>query len=197
MEKMTIATFHDSSWANMPGLKSQGGFVNVLCNVDDLEVIHSKSPKCNEAAKGSAKSSIELKFLPLTMSSTRIKRVVRSTFCAEVLAMIEGMDKSIAINGLLNEIIYGKSNVRKYPSTLFCDCMSVVSNCQVTCPHNLEKRLRLDLLTIREAIEENLVKVRWIPTEEQLADCFTKYDPSLAEAFGKNLTAGRAKMSLY
>ena len=75
--------------------------------------------------------------------------------------------------------------------------MSVVSDCQVTCPHNLEKRLTIDLMSIREAIEAYLIRVRWVNTHEQLADALTKFDKNLATSFGETLIQSEIQISLY
>ena len=37
-----------------------------------------------------------------------------------------------------------------------------------------DKRLRVDISRLREMVSKKEVIVRWIPKEEQLADCLTK-----------------------
>ena len=40
-----------------------------------------------------------------------------------------------------------------------------------------ERRVALDLLDVRESIEEMGDQIRWIPTDHMLVDCMTKLMP--------------------
>lgn len=110
------------------------------------------------------------------------------------MALVDGMGKSLAVYGLLDELI-GMSS--KHPVVLFEDCMSVVSNCMATCPHQLEKRLALDLASIRESIESRTALLRWIPTEEMLADPLTKWDAKLVLKMKDWITNGFTEISCF
>ena len=66
------------------------------------------------------------------------------------------------------------NNQRSLPITAFVDNKSVT---QALCSTKLvdDRRLRLDVASIKECIQKNEINaVRWIPGEDQLADCMTK-----------------------
>ena len=173
----------------MPGLKSQCGLMTVLASQDVVGKLLSGAPaSTNESVKASSKGKIEVPFFPISFRSGRIKRVVRSTFSAEVLAMVDGL-----LGRQLSEIVQRRAYAQLQPALLLCDCMSVVANCQSTCPHNVEKRLRLDLCSTRESIEDNQVNVRWIDTTEQMADGLTKHDAKLVDELGERLISVKSQ----
>ena len=192
MENLSVSVFQDSSWASMPGLRSQEGIVCVLTDNRIAEKCVDLAGSPNVQIRGTATSKERPPVSLLSWKSSRVKRVVRSTFAAETMALADGMDKGLAVFGLLSELL---ACPVQHPVVLFEDCMSVVSNCTATCPHQLEKRLTLDLASIREAIEDRKVLLRWIPTEEQLADPLTKWGAKLVLRMKDWLTNGWTEIS--
>ena len=41
-----------------------------------------------------------------------------------------------------------------------------------------DKRLRIDISALKEAIKQYKIKYQWVPTNLQLADCLTKHGAS-------------------
>ena len=63
------------------------------------------------------------------------------------------------------------------PFALGTDCKSLYDVCTKNGSMPDERRVALDLLDIRESIEEFGDKIRRIPTDHMLADCMTKNMP--------------------
>ena len=57
---------------------------------------------------------------------------------------------------------------------MLTDCRSLVDSMQQISPSATEKRLELDLLSIKENIEQLGLKITWIDTKLQIADSLTK-----------------------
>ena len=111
---------------------------------------------------------------PLSWSSKKLKRIARSTLAAETLAMADAMDNGIFSASLLSELTTGTVKPEILNISLVTDCRSLHdnlnSNKAVT-----EKRLRLEIAAIREALQRELIKESvWVSTENQIADVLTK-----------------------
>ena len=63
------------------------------------------------------------------------------------------------------------------PFALATDCKSLYDVCTKNGSMPEERRVALDLLDVRESIEEMGDKIRWIPTDHMLVDCLTKAMP--------------------
>ena len=57
------------------------------------------------------------------------------------------------------------------------DCKSLFDLCVKVGSLPDERRVALDLLDVREVIEELKDQIRWVPTDHMLADAFTKSMP--------------------
>ncbi|XP_057290806.1 uncharacterized protein LOC130613486 [Hydractinia symbiolongicarpus] len=89
---------------------------------------------------------VENTMTPITWQSKKIKRVVRSTLAAETLALVNGID---AYNKSLYEAAYSTKALE-------------------------DKRLRVDMASLRQSTNQKEVILKWIPTKHQLADVLTK-----------------------
>ena len=125
---------------------------------------------------------------PLTWSSKKIARVVRSTLSAEAYSMSNSVDRM----GWMR-LLWGVINVDQFDwrqpkvcfkqlpvATVVTDCKSlfdlVSRNAMPSCE---EYRTTLEVLLIRERCSEHC-HFRWIPTALQVADALTKpMDPVL------------------
>ena len=65
----------------------------------------------------------------------------------------------------------------KVPFCLGTDCKSLFDLCVKVGSLPDERRVALDLLDVREGIEEMKDQIRWVPTDHMLADAFTKSMP--------------------
>jgi len=109
---------------------------------------------------------------PLSWCANKIKRVVRSTLSAEMLSLQEGIEEAIYLRGLIVEML-GREE-KSVPIVAFVDNKSVT---QALCSTKLVdgKRLRMDIAAIKESLDRSEIStVKWVPGEEQLADCLTK-----------------------
>ena len=77
-----LKTYTDASLNNLPNGGSQGGTITFLCD--------SFNRCC-----------------PLSWSSTKIKRVVRSTLAAETLALVEGSETAMYLSELTSSCLHG------------------------------------------------------------------------------------------
>ena len=116
----------------------------------------------------------------LQWSTGRIQRVVRSTLSAEAYSCSEAIDQLNWLRGTITELMMPSDQIRDYsknlseiPGVVVTDCKSLYD-----CLHGertllSDKRLSLEAAIIRQGLQEN-VTVKWVCSEQQLADCLTK-----------------------
>ena len=143
-----LEAYSDSSFANVEGTKSQGGYI--------IFVSDRNGHAC-----------------PIAWQSQKVKRVVKSTHAAETLALVDAAEASIYYKSFIQEIL-GTKRPDRLPILCKTDSAavhsSVHSNTQI-----LDKRLRIETSILRELLEKKEVDaVIWVPTEKQLADSLTK-----------------------
>eukprot|EP00111_Clytia_hemisphaerica_P012072 TCONS_00035475-protein len=114
---LILMLFNDASFANLPDrTSSTGGRVVFLFGEGD---------KC----------------CPTSWSSTKIKRIVRSTLAVETLSLADGCEGVFVIGHLLTELIYGKSDQQnRIPIKSFADNKSLVQNVHSTTMVSEKKR---------------------------------------------------------
>ena len=163
VRKLTQVSFGDASFASPKQLDSFQG--TLICATDDLLSKNESAP-----------------ISPLTWSSKKIARVVRSTLSAEAFAMSKSVDKLGWMRLLWGVLSITDFNWREAPiafkqlpmATIATDCKSlydlVTRNAIPSCE---EYRTTLEVLLIRERCQEHC-QFRWIPTHLQLADPLTK-----------------------
>ena len=98
-----------------------------------------------------------------------MKRVARSTLCAETLAAVEALDSAYLISAVGAEV-FGK---RKLEVDLYTDNKSLYDAINTT-NVMLDRRLRVDIASLREMSENGEVSFFWIESKNQLADVLTK-----------------------
>ena len=150
--KSTLYAFSDASHANLPGFKSQGGFI-----------IFIKGENGNSA--------------PIVWTSKKVKRVVKSPLAAETLALQEAVEHAALIKALLCEIYDVEQS--KFPTVCLTDSKSLRDTVHASTVIE-DKGLMIDLCCLREKIQGKLITIEWVPASEQLADCLTKSTASAA-----------------
>ena len=65
--------------------------------------------------------------------------------------------------------------MRKVPGGFATDCNSLYDLCRKHGSLPTERRVALDLLDVREGLEEFGDQVRWVPTTHMLSDALTKH----------------------
>jgi hypothetical protein len=169
VEQLTHVSFGDASFASAKQLASFQG--TLMC---------ATTPELNKNQLAPVS--------PLTWTSKKIARVVRSTLSAEAFSMSGSVDRL----GWMR-LLWGTLNVPDFcwrepirgfqmlPSaTIVTDCKSLYDLVSRTAMPSCEEfRTTLEVLLIRERCQEHCV-FRWIPTSLQVADALTKpMDPVL------------------
>ena len=142
LEKVKLIVYCDASYGNLRDGGSQGGSIVFLYDGE--------------------------KAVPISWCSHRLKRVARSTLCAETLAAVEALDGAYLLSAIGTEILG-----RDLDINLYTDNKSLFDAINTT-NVMLDKRMRVDIASLREMSENNEVSFFWIESKYQLADVFTK-----------------------
>ena len=154
-----LMCYADASWANLSDGGSQGAMLLTL-----------------EDGNGN--------ICPLHWQTKKIRRIVKSTLAAETLALLDCAEEALHMANLIKDVL----NVDKIDIVCKVDNKSLVealySNKQVE-----GKRLRVEVNILKEMINrKEILQVKWIPTNLQLANCLTKGGASaksLLQAIGE------------
>ena len=113
----------------------------------------------------------------LAWGSKRIRRVARSTLSAETLSAVDALDTAHLIKSIVGEV-FGVV----VPVELYTDNKSLYDS---ICTTNLvlDKRLRVEIASLRENFENGEVKFSWVSAEKQIADVLTKRGASKVKLF--------------
>ena len=147
LRSIKIVTFSDSSFNNLPNGNSQGAHIVFLA--DD------NNSSC-----------------PVSWTSNKVKRVVKSTLAAETLAFSEGADNAYFIRNLLQEIIL-MPTVSAIPIHCLTDSQSLFETVG-TSNQISDRRLRVEISAIREMIDNDEISIEWVSKDQQLSDVLTK-----------------------
>lgn len=148
LEDSELLLFTDASYANLSDkVSSAGGYLILL-----------------KGKNG--------RLCPISWASKKIKRVVKSTLAAEALALVEGLDACYFVRSILQEMIQVKEE-NGIPIKCYTDNKSLSENIHSTKLIS-EKRLRLDLASIKESVNIGDIEVIWVRTSKQISDCLTK-----------------------
>jgi hypothetical protein len=139
-----LLAYCDASYGNLSNGSSQGGYIIFLTD------------------EGGYTS-------PICWSSRKLRRVCRSTLTAETMAMLDAIDASIWLSHIIAEV----ADCDLQPIEVKTDNMSLVESVHSTTAVE-EKRLRVEIASIRESIRKKEVNVEWVDKEKQLADVLTK-----------------------
>ena len=140
-----VIMFADASFNNLPDGSSQGGYIVLLAD---------KNNRC----------------CPISWKSNKVRRVARSTLAAETLAFTDGCDAAHFVNQLAQE---ARLVPRSSPILTFTDNKSLFDSANTT-SQIADRRLRVEISSIREMQERGEITIQWINKEKQLADCLTK-----------------------
>ena len=146
-----ITTYSDASFNNLPNGGSQGGHL--------VFIVDANGNSC-----------------PISWSSTRIKRVVRSSLAAETLSLADSISTGTFVNDLLKDIF--PEAARKSIKAI-SDSKSIYDN--VSTSHRVsDKGLTVDMNFIREKIDGGVIHLEWVDGNYQLSDVLTKKNASPA-----------------
>ena len=164
LDEVKLKIFCDASFNNLPNGGSQGGQIILLAD--------KKNNVC-----------------PIYWNSTKIKRVARSTITAETLSLSDACDISIFLSKIVSELVPSSSNSN---NIVYTDNLSLFEAAHSS-KQLLEKRLIVDIASIREMLERKQIHLIWIEKEKQLADVLTKGGAS-SEKLLEVLKSGLLKM---
>lgn len=151
LKTATIECFSDASFGNLPNGGSQGGYIIFLAD---------------QMGKRS----------PVTWQSRKIRRVVRSTLAAEMLALLDAAEAGVLLGETLKQVLGVTSTIKCY-----VDNRSLVDAAYSTT--NIEdKMLRISVAALRDMIRQQTVHcVEWIRSTHQIANPLTKKGASNVE----------------
>ena len=107
---------------------------------------------------------------PLYWQTRKVRRVVKSTLAAEILALLDGAETVVYLPRMIAEL---KSSC---PMAIKCfvDNKSLTESLYLS-KHVENRQLRLNMAVIRYMLaREELHSVSWVDTASQLAYCLTK-----------------------
>lgn len=115
----------------------------------------------------------------INYSSTKCKRVTRSVLASELYGTVQGIDNGITLGTTLN-MIMKQLGYADIPIVVCTDSRSLY-DCLVKLGTTTEKRLMIDIMSIRESYERReLTEIRWIDGRDNPADAMTKDKPNNA-----------------
>ena len=146
-----VTTYSDASFNNLPNGGSQGG--HLVFAIDGI------GNSC-----------------PISWSSTKIKRVVRSSLAAETLSLADSISTGTYVTELLKGIL---PKAVERPIKAITDSKSIYDN--VSTSHRVtDKGLAIDMNLIREQIDGGSVVLEWVDGINQLSNVLTKKNASPA-----------------
>ena len=166
IQEQMVVTFTDASHANRADGSSQGGSLTILT---DKRILDGE----------------QVPFSILSWHSRKLKRISRSSTCAEVQACANAHDDAEFARQLLYEfenpqgINHQNSDecVSKIPAAVICDAKNMYDAVTRIISSGLqleEKRLSLEVLSIKERCANTNSVLRWVDSDQQMADDLTK-----------------------
>ena len=162
LDELTILVTADASWATEEDLKSRGAYM--VC-ATHRSVIGGDITPVN----------------PLKWKSQKQERAVSSTLAAELYTVSKGVSEAMWMRHFFLETMFENYNLENAMSK--SEAIPVVAvtdnkplydharNDQGICQ---DKRLAIEVLTLRRDLQRHGVTLRWIDTEQMLVDCMTK-----------------------
>ena len=141
---LQLIAYCDASYGNLPDGGSQGGHIVFL----------------TDASMSAA---------PLAWRSRKLRRVCRSTLTAETLSLADTIDVCVWIKHIIDEI----NDSKLLPTVIRTDNKDLYEAAHSTKACE-EKRLVVELGSIRESVREGEIDLQWVPRDEQIADSLTK-----------------------
>jgi hypothetical protein len=106
----------------------------------------------------------------ITHKSGQATQIHLSTSEAETAAAVEGIKESEWLFELFKEL----NIVQDKPVLLLCDNNSAIAHIKNPCKHYANKHLEIKQLYARQKFEQGRINVIYCPTDEMVADIFTK-----------------------
>lgn len=117
----------------------------------------------------------------ITWRSQRQRTVALSTAEAEYMAACEGAKEAFWLRQLLDDMGFDQNSATK----LFVDNQSTIRMIRNPEFHHRTKHIDVRVHFIRELVEDEVIDLEYCPSENQLADVFTK--PLVTQKFNRNI----------
>lgn len=111
---------------------------------------------------------------PVTWKSQKQSTVATSTTEAEYIALYSGTKEAIWLRRFLNELLIPQNQPTKINEDN-ASCIKISMNPEM---HERTKHIDVKYHFIREKIKENAIELVFCPTNDMLADIFTKIEPN-------------------
>ena len=146
-DSVSLLVYTDAAHANLPdGISSTGGLIVFI-------------------ADSSGNMS------PLSWRSNKCKRVVKSSLAAEALALELGIAEALYIRHMMREILHFSAEQLQIHA--YIDSKSLLEALRSTKLVD-DRRLRIDIGAMKQAIEREITSVNWISGKDMLANPLTK-----------------------
>lgn len=108
--------------------------------------------------------------------------VAQSTAEAEYIAGCAAANQAIWLRRILHDI----GETQQKPTPIYCDNMSAIAIAKNPVQHRKTKHIKIKYHFLREAVSEGEISLIHCPTDEQIADIFTKALPKAKFEFIRN-----------
>jgi hypothetical protein len=112
---------------------------------------------------------------PVTWACKKQQAIALSSAEAEYRAAVNASQEALWLRQILSEFGFQ----HQHPTKLWCDNQSAIKLAKDPVQHQRSKHIELHMHFIRKLIHDQVIEVLFCPTEDQVADIFTK---SLTEA---------------
>ncbi|CAE7487299.1 RE1 [Symbiodinium sp. CCMP2592] len=216
LDQAMFITYHDAGWANAYLEEAEEGF---QLTPEEIECGNMKegpfADKERKARRTRSKVASQIGHVIiladrrqghgliepslLEWRSQACQRVCRSTFGAETMACVEGLENMQYIRSALLTFLTGSLATvieasRKWPLLCLSDCKSLHDHIHRTGMPRIpaDRRLAIDLTALRQGLtaerKHAQLPLQWVPTTAQVADPLTK--PMKAEGWWSYFTRG-------
>eukprot|EP00253_Pinus_taeda_P026527 PITA_26527 len=107
---------------------------------------------------------------PITWACKKQGAISLSSAEAEYRGAVEASKEALWLCQILSEFCFEQ----QHPSTLWCDNQSAIQLCKDPVQHQHNKHIELHMHFIRKLIHDHVLEVQYCPTDDQVADTFTK-----------------------
>ena len=107
---------------------------------------------------------------PITWACKKQSALALSSAEAEYRAAVQASKEAMWLRQILSEFGFEQ----QHPTTLWCDNQSAIQLCKDPVQHQRSKHIELHMHFIRKLLTDHVLEVLYCPTEDQVADIFTK-----------------------
>ena len=204
LSKLLVTVYHDAGWGNAPPPGDDPYFR--LYTSDEERGLINTGPWASKQRKAKRRNSKVASQLGLLVQFTEVMaaqgevrpasvvewkshacdRVCRSTFGAETMGCIEGIELGQYVKALMSSLLTGqlhRKSGEEFPLVALTDCRSLYDHFHKDgLPRTpTDRRLAIDIACLRQAFKEELkgneddkAPLVWVPTGLQRADLLTK-----------------------